>query len=206
MTTTSPAVIDRKTGEVLDVAQASDEQLAEFCTNLQDLRGELADAEGLVHRELVARLDRNASWTLRVGDPAGEAQWEITAPSPAAGTESYPVDLLEPELRALVERGTITVDAAQGALQRTLTITVAPEWETDLDRLLEIIKASDDVRIAGEPVTILAGNADRRSRAAGIKSLRKVPGTGAALDRARLTTPVGQRKPKVKLITRDGRS
>lgn len=203
MTTTTPAVVDRTTGEVLDLADASDEQLARFCTNAQDLREELADAEAQVHRELVARLDRNASWTLRVGDPTGEAQWEITAPSPSAGTESYPPVDLERELRALVERGTITSDAARTALKRTVTLVVAPEWDADLDDLVDIVNTSEDVRIAGVPVTIVSAAADRKSVAAGVKALRKVPGTGAALDRAKLPLPGNSRRPKVKKVTRD---
>lgn len=204
MATNTPAVLDRTTGEVIDLAHASDEQLAQFCTNAQDLRDELADAEALVHSELVARLDRNAAWTLRVGDPTGEQQWEITAPSPSAGTESYPPADLERELRALVARGTITSDAARTALKRTVTLVVTPEWDADLDELVDVVNASEDVRIAGVPVTIESGAADRKSVAAGVKALRKVPGTSAALDRAKLTTPVGQRKPKVKRVTRDG--
>lgn len=202
---TAPAVVDRKTGEVLVLEDAPDEQLAAFCTNLQDLRAELGEAEALVHQELVARLDRNASWTLRVGDPESSAQWEITAPSPTAGTESYPEVELEVELAGLVDEGTISPDAADAALERVVVVKVTPGWGVDLQSLIDAISASTEVEVAGIPVTVVKASTERKSKAGAIAKLRKVPDAVEALDRVRVIAPVGPRRPRVKLVARGGR-
>src|SRR5512135_963542 len=100
---TDIVVLDRITGEALDLKSAPTESLAAFITNLQDFTAALREEADVVSAELVARMDRNATWTLHVGDPQ-TAMWEVTAPSPEAGTTVYPVDALERELAPLVER------------------------------------------------------------------------------------------------------
>lgn len=199
-TTTDLTIIDRLHGEILDVRDATTERLAQAVTNMQELRAQLADEEKLVSDELIARLDREARWTLSVGDPREGRVWVIKAPSPEAGTTVYPPDLLEHELRQLVERGTITADAAAMALKRTVTI----ELDVPLDLtapLSEVARELKEVTITGpEGVELKVAKTDyaRRSVDGGIKKLSKVPGTGAALDRAAQKTEPA-RKASVKL-------
>lgn len=204
MSTTSTAltVIDRKTGEVLDLAQADTERLARFVTELDDLHTELADAGRLVSRELVDRLDRRRDWTLRVGDPADGRQYEITAPSPAAGSDVYDAGPLEEELRKLVGRNTIDETAAAAALQRKLVITVAVPLVGDIEAMAREIRDADDAKIGGVKVEIAKVDVVQKAMIGGIKKLQKAPGAGAALKRVRRHVPVSDRQATVKIKTK----
>jgi hypothetical protein len=110
MTTTSQElqVLDRRTGELLDVREAETEQLAAFDVNAQELRAEIADAQAIVSDELVRRLDRDLLWTQRFGDPKSGAQFEVKTASPAAGTDVYNPVILWAELVKLIARNTIS--------------------------------------------------------------------------------------------------
>lgn len=188
-------VVDRRTGEVLDVRAAKTVQLAEWTTNLRDLLAELAEAAEVVSDELVRRLDRSAEWTIRVGEPT-DRQWEITAPSPTAGTDVYDDRVLENELKALVARDTIDTNGAAGALRRSLTIVLTLPLELDLheaEAAAQLMTFSvDDVA-----TPLVKAEATRSVVLAGVNKLRKVPGTGAALDRAKLEPPKPKRRAKV---------
>ena len=190
-------VIDRLSGEVIAVAEASTEQLAEFVTNQRQVRDQLSDAEAAVSAELVSRLDRSACWTLRVGDPE-VAQWEITAPSPTAGTETYPPDLLVAELAKLIAAGTITTGAASKACKRQLVLTLEVPWSAEPQELADALKDSETViEIAGVRVKTLGAEPVVKTVTAGINALRKVPGTEDALDAARMMVAQGARRVKV---------
>jgi hypothetical protein len=193
--TTSRDVLDWKNGEVISLDEASTERLAELVTNLQDVRQALGETEQAVSTELVARCDREAVWTLRVGG------FEIKTTSPTAGTTVYPPDMLETELRALVDRGTITEQAAGKALKRQVVLTL------DVPLALPLKGLADEIRglavfKAGEKVLPVAGVDHRQvSVMAGINALRKVSGTGTALDRAKKTETGGARRAKVTVKT-----
>lgn len=201
-------LVNRWTGEQLDVAGASDDELATFYAAAEDAKVELDELLSVANREIVRRLDRAASWTRRVGDPTVR-QFEFVAPSPTAGTEVYPEERLERELLALHRRRIIDSDGAATALKRALVMTF--EVPIDAPRSLE-----DLAREARETLAITLGWEDRtkvrihvtrvdvvrKSIAAGIARLRKVKGTKAALDRALERKPTGDRKATVKAIGR----
>lgn len=201
-------LVNRWTGEQLDVANATDEDLATFYAAAEDAKGELDDLLTEANRELVRRLDRAATWTRRVGDPQVR-QYEIVAPSPTAGTEVYPELRLEGELLGLYRRKIIDRDGAAGALKRELVMTF--EVPIDAERSLE-----DLAREARETIAVTLGMGEqprvriyvtrvdvvRKAVAAGIARLRKVKGTRAALDRALERKPTGERKARVKPIGR----
>lgn len=190
-------VLDRTTGEVIAIADASTEDLARFMANQQDLRGELSDAEAAVSAELVSRLDAGATWTLRVGDPK-DVQYEITAPSPTAGTEQYPAALLEPKLAGLIAKGTITTGAASKACKRQLTVTFDVPWTGDPRELAGSVQVpGTQITIGGVEVSVAKAEASVKPVAAGIGALRKVPGTAEALDAVKHISPQGQRRAKV---------
>lgn len=199
--TTALEVVDPN-GELLDVREASTERLALLVADLDDHRARLADVDAIVSDELVGRLDRAASWTMRVGDPTGDRQFEISAPSPSAGTEAYDASLLEGELRALVGRETIAESAAATALERTLTIVVRVPLDADLEELAKKVRTAPDVELAGVAVDVVKADVGRKPVLGGIAKLRKVSGTGAALDRAQLPKSPPSRRAKVKVKTR----
>jgi hypothetical protein len=190
-------VIDRTTGEVLNVATADTVRLAEFCTNLDELRKELAEAEGLVSDRLVQIMDQEALYTLHVDD--GERRWEIKSASPTAGSTVYPVDLLETELQGLVDEGAITPDAAGRALHRHISLQLGVPWNADPQEIVQQVKEALSIEVAGVTVTVERAEARAVPIATGINALRKRPGTVSALDRAKREQPVGRRKATVKL-------
>jgi len=192
------SVLDRVTGERLAVRDADTETLAAFMVHQQQLRGELADAEAIVNSALLERLDRGAVWTVRVGDPQ-TLQYELSAPSPTAGTDSYPPDALETELRALIERGTITPDAAGKALKRQITLVLDVPLNLSLKETAEGLKRI--VLSLGENVLpVVKVNYTASAVKAGIVALRKVSGTTAALDRAKVTATPSRR---VKVVVKE---
>lgn len=201
-TTTALEVVDPIQGELLDLTAAQPERLAQLMDDIATRRDELADVEQLVSDELVRRLDRAACWTLRVGDPR-ERQFEIKASSPDAGTEAYDALLLEAELRKLIERGTIDESAAAGALERSLSIKVRVPFDADLDDLVGKLSGALGVEISGVLVDVDSVGSNRSPKLGAIGKLRKVDGTGAALDRAQLRVSAPARKAKVKLVQKE---
>jgi hypothetical protein len=189
-------VIDLKTGEVVDLVSAPTERVAELATNMADVRARIGEVEQAISMELVTRLDRSATWTLRVGDPT-RAQWEITAPSPAAGTEAYPPDALVGALDDLLAGGVITLQAASKACKRQLVITLDVPWGNDPAELADMLRSAANVEIAGVRVDVVKADPSTRPVAAGIAALRKIPGTTALLDEAKVTQPPPARRAKV---------
>jgi hypothetical protein len=193
-------IVDYVSGELIDPKSASAEALAQYMTNVQSIREDLAAAEAIVSDELVARMDRDAKWTLHVGDPKVQV-WEITAPSPTAGTEVYPPDVLETELRALVDRGTITVDAADAALKRIVTVKLAVPLSASLSETAQHVKQMMSFHAGDVELRVLDSAHSATVVKAGINALAKVPGTAAALARAKRTDPGGPRRARVKIKT-----
>jgi hypothetical protein len=166
--------------------------LVELITSAQEFHRRLAEFERAVSDEILRHLDQNATWTLRVGD------YEVKAPSPTAGTESYPPDALETELAGLIEEGVISDSAATKACQRRLVLELAVPWSASHRDLAKTVKDAIEIEVAGVPVKVLKAEPGTRPVAAGISALRKVAGTSEALDRAKVLQPQGARKTTVK--------
>jgi hypothetical protein len=190
-------VVDRYTGDVFDPAKADTARLAAFCTNLGELRKELAEAERVVSDELVDRMDREALYTLHVED--GEQRWEIKGASQTAGTTVYLQDVLETELKGLVDENTITPDAAGRALHRHISLQLGVPWNADPQEIAQKVKEALSIEVAGVTVTVERAEARAVPATSGINALRKQPGTVSAIDRAKREQPPGRRKAIVKL-------
>jgi hypothetical protein len=187
-----PLVPDFRTGEVLSLRDSSTEELAVYVDALQQLHVEMGHAERAVSEELLARLDRDANWTWRGGG------FEVTAPSPEAGTTTYLADALEGELRALIERGTISELAASKACQRHLALELEVPWSADHRALAQKVKKAVGIQVGGVDVQVRLAEARTKVAKAGITALRKISGTGAALDRAMSKQDAPTRKARVK--------
>lgn len=190
------------TGELLSLAEESLEQLAVIVVGLQEHRARVADFERDVNEVMVAHLDRAASWTVRVGDPRGERQFEIKAPSPEAGQAVYPVDELVPALKALIAADAITPEAASKACGRQLTLSLAVPWDADLDELAETVKGAIGIQIAGVEVDVAAATPVVKPLQVGIKALCKIPGVAKKLDEVKVTPEQGPRRATVKVKVR----
>lgn len=201
MTSTDLVAVNPATGEAIDLVDATDEQLAAAVDGLADLQGRLKDFGGELDAELLGRLDRRASWTVRVGDPADGVQYEISAASPTAGTEGYDVAKLEGELDGLIARRTIDPAGAEVALERTVTLVVKVPFGHDIDALAKTLQGVD--AIADVPCTPIKAEASRKANLRGINALKKVPGVPTALARASVKLTPSARKPKVKPIRKE---
>jgi hypothetical protein len=190
------------TGEIVDLRTAPTEELAAVDAGLQDTQVQIGEAKGAISDELVARLDRSAAWTLLVGDPTGDRQFEIKAPSPAAGADVYAPDLLREALNELVDADTISEEAAAKALQRRLVLELSVPWDADLSALAETVKDAVGIQIAGVEVDVVHSASAARVVAAGVKALQKIPGMSGVLSRARVDQPPAARRATVKVKVR----
>lgn len=74
-------IVEPATAEIIDIETADDERLGEFLERLDQDLERLRDLRTIVDRELVARMDRAASWTRHAGP------YKLTAPSPRPSEE-----------------------------------------------------------------------------------------------------------------------
>lgn len=126
-TTTAPArvgddeaagdqVLDRASGELLDVREAPTERLAQFLEDSTELASQLAEARGVAEREVLRRMDAEASWTAVAGE------FQLQAPSPEAGMTYYDPDALHDALVELGRRELIGRQAARAAVRTDISV------------------------------------------------------------------------------------
>ncbi len=103
-------VIHPATGEVTDL-NGPIETLAHWLADARELDREMRIEKQRVTDELLARMDREASYTLRAGD------LEIKGDGPKPPVEYDAVELRE-ALQEYVDAGVITADALERAVER----------------------------------------------------------------------------------------
>lgn len=197
-------VVHPLTGEILDLASESVRDLAERVVDLQEHRQRIGDFDQALSDALLDHLDRSAQWTQRVGDLMAGRQLEIKAPSPSAGTESYPPDALVVALDELTGANLISEDAASKALQRRLVLELDIPWAADPSEMAKAVKDAAGIQVAGVDVTVVKAEPVSRVSAAGVKALRKIPGVGVVLDGALVTQDPPKRRVKVTVKTKGG--
>jgi hypothetical protein len=106
-------VINPATGEVLSLDEPT-EILARWLSETRELEERLREEKRRVTRELIDRMDRDASYTLRAGD------LEIKGDGPEAPTE-YDAEALYAELKEFVDSEAITEDALARAVEPVVT-------------------------------------------------------------------------------------
>lgn len=140
-------VYDRQSGEALTVKDAGDELLARFMLSadewLAQQRRDVQGAKDVVNAELLSRMDSRLSWTHRAR--LGDVEFELKAPSPKAGSTSYDVDRMTAALEPLVEDGTLSQEAFEEVVKRTVTITVSAH---DTGRLERFAKNEYDAKVS----------------------------------------------------------
>lgn len=97
------------TGEALDLTAPSPE-LARVLDDLRSFEQEIREAKQFISDELLARMDRDASWTLHVDG------FKIEGDSPAPRAE-WNIDALRATLADLLSDGRISEDAMDAALK-----------------------------------------------------------------------------------------
>ena len=102
------------TGQELDL-NLPDETLALLFDQIRELESEAKVCRDAISEELIRRMDRNASWTVRGGG------FKVSAPSPAPKTE-YDASALNVALKQLVSEGLISNDAWDAAIVPVVTL------------------------------------------------------------------------------------
>lgn len=135
------------TGEALQLADLSYEQLAEVLASCRDWeREQLQSFKADVQAEVLRRMDERAAtgetgaWTIREGD------WKLTGDSP--DRTEYPVDELREALAELAEDGLISPAAVD-------KVIVPSGWKVAkraLTQLMKIPGVADRVREVERPV------------------------------------------------------
>jgi len=142
----SGEVLDRSSGELIDLREASTDRLARFLDEAAELVSLVNEAKAQVDREVLRRMDAEATWTARAG------AFELRAPSPEAGMTYYDEQALEEVLDGLVERGLVSEPAAAAAL----------EVETKVERKPRQGGIKALLRIGGEVAEAVAACERRR--------------------------------------------
>jgi hypothetical protein len=113
MTTTEIALLDPKTGEQLTLDHPT-EDLARYLDSVRSLEWELRTQKRLVTEELLARMDKSASWTMHLPG------MKVTGQSPAPEESWNGAELREALLR-LADEGVITAEAVDAAVETVVS-------------------------------------------------------------------------------------
>lgn len=143
-------VLNPATGELLDVANASTTDIADWRLRAVELKRELDAMSSDLDVELARRLDAEGRRSARVGD------YELTVPAPSK-TE-YDVERLGIALEALVRDGRI----ARGFAERCIKVEIKRSAKaSEVTRMLAHV--DPEVRAAAERICSTVPNARRVS-------------------------------------------
>lgn len=179
------------TGEALELANATDEQLIDFVEACEDAANFAKELKSRASTEFVERLDRSGEWTRRV--KIGNDTYEIKAPSPTAGTESFDDEAVIAAVHQLVEQNVIDESAAGKTVRHAVTVTFVTGSEKEAAEIES--EAKRDHRYP---------NVERSKTIAktGINALLKIPGARESIEACkRVSEPksAAERKATVKV-------
>ena len=196
--TPTTAMIVPGLGLAIDLARAEPLLLAEAVDELAAMRSEMTEAEAVLRKELVTRLDRTGKWTQRYRH--GDVEYEVKAPSPDAGTTSYDAQALEERLREHVAARDLDPEAADAALERTVTLTlkVPIGLDTTPEKLADALQGAEEITIAGHPVQLHEVSWARKVKQAGMNALAKIPAAKDTVEAVTVSLPPTDRKATVK--------
>lgn len=113
--TATPIVVHPDTGEVIDLATATAEQLGDVKTAIRALEDRARHAKRLLDEHILAMMDRQAKWTLHAGS------YKLTGQSPAPKTEIPDPAALKAALSELVDQGVLDAGAVDTAVETVIT-------------------------------------------------------------------------------------
>lgn len=165
------------TGEVVDLASASDAAIVDYLEAVQIAADQLTGFKAQASTELVTRLDKSGEWTRRV-DVRGTT-FEIKAASPTAGTENYNEEQVIEAVSRLVADGVIDQSAAGKTVRHIVTVqftTGDPEVADEIEG-----EAKKDIRYP---------SVEREKKVAktGINALLKIPAAKEAIEACKVTS------------------
>lgn len=171
MIETTTELIVPGTGEVIDLASATDADVVDYIEQANAAREQIDAFKARASTELIERMDRSGEWTRRV--KVGETTYEIKAPSPTAGTESYDEEALIEAVKRLRREGVIDASAVGKTVRHIVTVEFVTGSEVEANKITEQAKA--DVR---------ATEVKHETKIAktGINALSKIPGAAEAVE------------------------
>lgn len=118
------AVVNPLTMEIVPLDGTIDE-LAAVIDGYAEFTRLAQEARKLVGEELIRRMDRAGTWTHRAGE------FEITAPSPTAGTEVFDPEKVREAVKALLADDLIDPEAGLSACAIAVTLEVGADSPRD---------------------------------------------------------------------------
>lgn len=137
-------VADLATGEVLDVENATTDELAGYLAGARDFEGRVRAAKRTVADELLARMDRAAQWTVVAG------AFKVSGDSPAAKV-TYDGEALAADLDQLVADDLLAPNAAANAVERVTSWKVSQAGVNALLKLGGAVAETVERHRAEEP-------------------------------------------------------
>lgn len=107
---TGQQLVHPATGEILELADRTTDQLAELAAGAADYIRQVHEFRTAVEQVIAERMDRELSRTAQVGG------WKLTVNAPTR--DEWDLDRLAQVLGELVERGVISVDAAGQVIEQ----------------------------------------------------------------------------------------
>lgn len=159
------------TGEALDLATASDEQIVEYVEALAAAKEFVEHCRAAAGTELIERLDRSGKWTRQV--KIGDEVWEIRSSSPTAGTEEWDEAALIEAVESLRRQGVIDESAVGRTIRHMVTLTYVTGSAREAQKLLEAAK--QDVRMPEV-------NHERKVAKTGVNALLKIPDAAEVIE------------------------
>ena len=136
--TRQSVVVIPMVGEVVDLATAGTDDLADAIDRIRGLESQLRAAKRQLADEAVERMDTACAWTLTGED------WKLSAPSP--GRIEWDAERLAAVLARLVIDGKVPREAAEQA------IVVEPKVkQAGLQKLMKRPDLRDDLEACGHP-------------------------------------------------------
>lgn len=144
------------TGEVLSLA-SPDDDLARWLSDMREYRSQLTEIERAVKQEFLARMDRQAAWTIHAGGV------KVSGTSPAS-VEDWDGAELRTALLALVDEGVVDISAVDAAVETVVEYCPRKRGIAQLRKLGGRVAAAVDglARVSEPERRISVGGSTRR--------------------------------------------
>ena len=114
----TPELFNPMTGEIVSL-DAPTPDIARLIADIRELESRLREAKALAGREILNRMDKQASWTLRGDD------WEVVGESPAAGVDKeWNGAALFDALKGLHDQGLLEWTAVRAAIETEVSYKI----------------------------------------------------------------------------------
>lgn len=111
-------VVHPLTGELVDIANAPDDELAQFLEGIDEAKARVQDAKSVVSQEVMRRMDRMNVRNMRAG------VYGVTVNRPPEAATGYDGAGLLDDLLRLVDEDVLAIEAVNAAVQTEVSYKV----------------------------------------------------------------------------------